>query len=74
MYIDYSGSFPVPIEYFITGIDHTLGLYKFLLDRSIKGLKPKRISLDLAKKLLDKEGTYSLLELSRNQYIIRLMM
>ena len=50
MYVDYTGKFPVPIDKLITGVDHSLGLYKLILDQSIKGLKPKKISIDLAKK------------------------
>ena len=56
MYVDYTGKFPVPIDKLITGVDHSLGLYKFILDQSIKGLKPKKISIDLAKKIARKSG------------------
>ena len=53
-YVDYTGHFPVAIDIILTGFDHSLGLYKFILDQSIKGLSPKMISLDKAIKLARK--------------------
>ena len=50
MYVDYTGKFPVPIDKIITGVDHSLGLYKFILDQSIKGLKPKKDFYRFSKK------------------------
>ncbi len=55
-YVDYTGHFPVAIDIILTGFDHSLGLYKFILDQSIKGLSPKMISLDKAIKLARKGG------------------
>ena len=56
MFIDSSGHFPVAVDKILSGVEHSLGFYKFLLDHSIKGLKPEFIPLDIAKKIARKGG------------------
>ena len=56
MYRDNFGCFPTHIDQITTGIDYSLGVYKFLLDLSIKGAKPRTISMEVAKALARKGG------------------
>ena len=51
MYFDSTGHFPVAIDKIFNGVDFSLELYKFILDQSIKGLKPEVIPIDMAKKI-----------------------
>ena len=55
-YFDYSGNTPVAVSEVYNAVDLSLKLYKSILKRSIKGLKPKKISLDVAKKIARKTG------------------
>ena len=56
MFIDYSGNTPVAVSEIYNVIDLSLNIYESILKRSIKGLKPKMISLDAAKKIARKAG------------------